>query len=279
MTDTGADPNNGPETAQIDTTVAHVARVYDYLLDGQANFAVDRKAAQQAYAAWPGGLDGVRADARAHRAVLGRMVRHLVHEAGIRQFLDVGSGIPKQGNVHEVAQQAAPESRVVYVDYDPIVLAHAHALLKSAPDGATAYLCRDFRETDMILQEARDTLNFDQPVALMLFGIMHFFADGHDPNDIVARLMAPLPSGSYLALSHLADTAELRETFDALNQQMAESVYLRTDDQVTRFFDGLELVDPGIVELPHWRPNPDTENAGPLPMWCGLAQKSDPPAG
>jgi len=137
-----SDGLTGPERelAEIDTSVPHATRVYDYLLGGKANFSVDRAAAERAYAAWPGGLDGVRADARAHRAVLGRIVRYLARDAGIRQFLDIGTGIPKEDNVHEVAQREAPESRVVYVDRDPIVLAHAHQLLRSAPEGATSYI-------------------------------------------------------------------------------------------------------------------------------------------
>ena len=158
MTDNGLTETDGwPE---IDTSVAHVTRVYDYLLGGKANFAVDREAAERAYAAWPGGLDGVRADARAHRALLGRVVRYLVDEAGIRQFLDIGTGIPKEDNVHEVAQRAAPEARIVYVDYDPIVLAHAHKLLTSTPEGACAYIYGDLRDPETILRKAADTLDF-----------------------------------------------------------------------------------------------------------------------
>jgi hypothetical protein len=144
----GFDDDGWPE---IDTSVAHVARVYDYLLGGKANFAVDREAAERAFAFWPGGIDGARADARAHRALLGRVVSYLARDCGIRQFLDIGTGIPKEHNTHEVAQQFAPQSRIVYVDYDPIVLAHAHQLLTSTPDGACAYICGDLREPTEIL--------------------------------------------------------------------------------------------------------------------------------
>ena len=150
---------------EIDTNVAHVARVYDYLLGGKANFAVDREAAERAYAAWPGGLDGVRADARVHRALLGRVVRYLAGEAGMRQFLDVGTGIPKENNTHEVAQRLAPTAKIVYVDYDPIVLAHAHQLLRSTPDGACAYIYGDLREPESILAKAAETLDFSEPVS------------------------------------------------------------------------------------------------------------------
>jgi hypothetical protein len=223
------------EWAEIDTSVAHVARVYDYLLGGTDNFKVDRDAAERAYAAWPGGLDGVRADARAHRALLGRMVRYLAGEAGIRQFLDIGTGIPKENNVHEVAQRTAPESRIVYVDRDPIVLAHAHKLLRSTPEGATAYIYGDLHEPEGILREATETLDFSQPVAVMLFGILHFFDEQDDPSGIVTQ---------------------------------------RTHDQVARLFGGLALVDPGVVQLPQWQPDPESGPAGPVPMWCGVAVKA-----
>lgn len=264
-----------PEAAgpEIDTTVAHVARVYDYLLGGKANFAADREAAARAYASWPGGLDGVRADVQAHRAVLGRMVRYLVGDVGIRQFLDLGSGIPKQNNVHEVAQQAAPEARVVYVDNDPVALAHAHSMLRGAPEGKVAYLCQDMREPDTILTEAADTLDFTRPTAVIMFGVPHLFTDADNPRGLVTRLMAAVPSGSHLALSHLADTTELRATFDALNQQMAEQVTLRTRDGVAELLADLDPVEPGVVELPQWRPDENAGEAGPLPTWCGLARK------
>jgi len=265
------------EPGEIDTSVAHVARVYDYLLGGRANFAVDRAAAERAYAAWPGGLDGVRADARAHRAVLGRIVRYLTREAGIRQFLDIGTGIPREDNVHEVAQREAPESRVVYVDRDPIVLAHAHQLLRGTPEGSTTYVYGELREPRAILDAAARTLDFSRPAAVMLFGILHFFSDAEDPRGVVGQLAAPLAPGSYLALSHLAGDVEaeaLAETFRRLNAAMAESVTLRGRDEVAGLFGGLELVEPGVVQLPQWRPEAGTAAAGPLPMWCGVARKA-----
>jgi SAM-dependent methyltransferase len=265
------------EPAEIDTSVAHVARVYDYLLGGKANFQVDRDAAERAYAAWPGGLGGVRADARAHRAVLGRVVRYLVRDAGIRQFLDIGTGIPKENNVHEVAQREAPESRIVYVDRDPIVLAHAHKLLRGAPQGATKYVYGDLCEPEAILAEARQTLDFSRPVAVLVFGVFHFFSESDNPGGVVDRIVAALAPGSYLALTHLArDVAgkDLTETFDRLNAMMAESVILRSRDEVIALFGGLGLVEPGVVQLPEWRPEPGTAPSGPLPMWVGLARKA-----
>jgi len=270
---------NGPdrEPPEIDTSIAHVARVYDYLLGGTANFKVDREAAKRAYAAWPGGLDGVRADARAHRAVLGRVVRYLVREAEIRQFLDIGTGIPKENNVHEVAQREAPESRVVYADNDPIVLAHAHRLLRSAPEGVTRYIFGELREPGPILEAAAETLDFGQPIAVVLFGVLHFFGAADDPAGVVDELMAPLVPGSYLALSHLASDVSgdaLAETFSRLNAQMAESVVLRTREEVTGLFGALEMVEPGVVQLPQWQPEPNAPAPGPLPMWCGVARKT-----
>ncbi|MGD0561158.1 MAG: SAM-dependent methyltransferase [Streptosporangiaceae bacterium] len=265
------------EPPEIDTAVAHVARVYDYLLGGSANFRVDREAAEQAYAAWPGGLIGVRADALAHRALLGRMVRYLVRDAGIRQFLDIGTGIPKEDNVHEVAQRQAPESRVVYVDNDPIVLAHAHRLLRGSIEGATTYIFGELREPGTILDEAAETLDLGQPVAIMLLGVLHFLSAADDPAAVVRELMSPLPPGSYLALSHLArDVAgdAMTETFSRLNSQMAESVVLRTREEVARLFGRLEMVEPGVVQLPQWHPDPDAPPPGPLPMWCGVARKT-----
>lgn len=272
----GLDTGGWPE---IDTSVAHVARVYDYLLGGNANFAVDRDAAKQAYAAWPGGLEGVRADARAHRALLGRVVRYLAVEAGISQFLDIGTGIPKENNTHEVAQQLLPQARVVYVDSDPIVLAHAHKLLTSTPVGACAYVYGDLREPGAILQRAADTLDFGAPVAIVLFGVLHFFADAEHPEAVVGELIDALPPGSYLAISHLAKDVHgeaLTETFDRLNQQMNESVALRTQDKVARLFSDLQLVSPGVVQLPQWRPDPgcaDAPAARALPMWCAVGRK------
>jgi len=272
----GLETDGWPE---IDTSVAHVARVYDYLLGGKANFAVDRDAAEQAYAAWPGGLDGVRADARAHRALLGRVVRYLAGDVGIRQFLDIGTGIPKENNTHEVAQRAAPDCRIVYVDYDPIVLAHAHKLLTSTPEGACAYIYGDLRDPEAILRQAADTLDLGRPIAIVLFGVLHFFADSEHPEAILARLMDVLAPGSYLAISHLArdvDGDALTETFNRLNQQMSESVVLRTQSEVARFFEGLELVEPGVVQLPRWRPDDEPDAIRPgrqLPMWCAVGRK------
>jgi O-methyltransferase involved in polyketide biosynthesis len=260
---------------EIDTSVAQVARVYDYLLGGKAHFAVDRAAAEQAYAAWPGGLDGIRADARLQRAVLGRMVRYLVREAGITQFLDIGAGIPTDDSVHEVARREAPESRVVYVDRDPVVLAHAHQLLHGTPEGAARYIHGELREPEAIFGAAAQTLDLSRPVAVILFGVLHFFGDEEHPRGVVDRLAARLAPGSYLALGHLAGDVEgaaLAETFRRLNATMAESVTLRSHDEVAGLFGELELVEPGVVQLPQWRPEAGAPPSGPVPVWGGLAR-------
>jgi hypothetical protein len=263
------------ETPEIDTSVPHASRVYDYLLGGTANFKVDREAADRAYAAWPGGFEGVRADALAHRALLGRVVRYLVREAGIRQFLDIGTGIPKGNNVHEVAQGEAPESRIVYVDHDPIVLAHAHQLLRSSPEGAARYHYGELRQPEEILAQAAETLDFTAPVAVLLFGVLHFFPDGEDPAGVVQRLAAGLAPGSYVALTNLAsDVADdaMAETFQRL--KLAEPVVLRSRDEVATLFGALDVIEPGVVQLPQWHPDQDAPAPGPLPMWCGVARKT-----
>jgi SAM-dependent methyltransferase len=269
-------PAGSAEPAEIDTSKAHAARVYDYLLGGRANFKVDREAAERAYAAWPGGIDGVRADVRQHRAALGRVVRYLVRDAGITQFLDIGTGIPKENNVHEVAQAQEPDARIVYVDWDPIVLAHAHQLLRGKRGGAISYVYGDLHDPEPILREAAKTLDYSRPVAVMLFGILHFFSDADDPRGVIGRLLAPLPAGSYLALSHLASDLhpeEMAETFDRLNSRLAESVTLRSHDEVAALLAGLELVEPGVVQRTAWRPDPGTA-AIPAQVWLGVGRKA-----
>ncbi|HEY8524692.1 MAG TPA: SAM-dependent methyltransferase [Acidimicrobiales bacterium] len=238
----------------MDTQVAHAARVYDYLLGGVDNFAVDREAAERGAAALPGGLERAQLMVRSQRAFLASVVRCLAAEMGVRQFLDIGTGIPNADNVHAVAQETAPESRVVYVDNDPVVLAHAHTLLRSTPQGATAYIHGDLRDPEPILNEAAETLDFERPVALVLVGILHLIRDEDDPCGIVARLVDAVPSGSYLALSHLASDVEpeLSEAMARANETMSDPFVLRTRDDVVRFLDGLDVLGPGIVTLDRW---------------------------
>jgi len=241
--------------ARIDTTVAHPARVYDYWLGGKDNFAADREAAERVLAVTP----GLRQRVQANRAFLARAVSYLAGEAGIRQFLDIGTGIPAANNTHEVAQAVAPDARIVYVDNDPIVLTHARALLASGPDGSTQYVDGDLRKPAAILAEAAGTLDFTEPIGLLLFGIMHLVQDSENPYQVVAELMAALPSGSYLALSHPASDihAGQAEAQRRYNERVSTPQTLRTREEVARFFDGLELVPPGLVYVHTWRPRPD----------------------
>ena len=275
MTSNGV-PAGSAEPAEIDTSQAHAARVYDYLLGGRANFKVDRDAAARAYAAFPGGIDGVRADVRLHRAALGRVVQYFVQDAGITQFLDIGTGIPKENNVHEVAQGVTPDARIVYVDKDPIVLAHAHQLLRGTPEGTISYIYGDLHDPQPILAEAAKTLDFSQPTAVMLFGILHFFSDADNPRGLIGELMAPLPPGSGLALSHLASdlhSEEMSETFKRLSANLAEPVTLRSHDEVAALFGDLELVEPGVAQAGQWRPDPETGGV-PAQTWLGAARKN-----
>ncbi|HEV2254453.1 MAG TPA: SAM-dependent methyltransferase [Streptosporangiaceae bacterium] len=275
MTSNGA-PAGSAEPAEIDTSVAHAARVYDYLLGGRANFKVDREAAELVYAAWPGGIDAVRADVQQSRAALGRVVGYFVRDAGITQFLDIGTGIPKENNVHEVAQAEAPDARIVYVDRDPIVLAHAHQLLRGTRPGSVSYIYGDLHDPQPILAEAAKTLDFSRPTAVMLFGILHFFSDADDPRGVIGRLLEPLAEGSGLAISHLAGdlhSEEMSETFKRVNSRMAETVTLRSHDEVAALLTGLDPVEPGVVQASQWRPDPGTTPASSQ-VWLGVGRKA-----
>ena len=256
----------------FDTSVPHVARVYDYWLGGKDNFEADRAAAEQVIATFPDVLVTVRAQ----RAFLGRAVHYLVTEAGIRQFLDIGTGLPAASNTHEVAQHAAPETRVVYADNDPIVLLHARTLLASSPQGATAYIDADLRDTGKILAEAAGVLDFSQPVAVMLLGVLHCIPDEDDPAAIVARLTAAVPSGSYLVISHPASdvTEELSRSMGDYNKQAAAPLTARSHAEVSSFFAGLELVEPGVVQLHRWRAGTAEVGQGrELANYGGVGQK------
>jgi S-adenosyl methyltransferase len=259
----------------FDTTKGHQARGYDYLLGGKDNYAADRAGAE----AWLKIDPGMAFTARANRAFLGRAVRYLAAEAGIRQFLDIGTGIPTAGNTHEVAQAIAPDTRVVYVDYDPVVLAHARALLTSGDVGATEYIDADLRDTGAILAKGGQLLDFTQPVAIMLISIMHAIQDADDPHAIVATLLDAVPPGSYLALSHVGlelYPAQTRQALADIAGQLAQQHFTwRSREQVTRFFTGTDLMDPGLVRVEEWRPDAATADADAQQssFWCAVGRK------
>jgi SAM-dependent methyltransferase len=267
-------PGAEPELPSFDTSVAHIARVYNYWLDGKDNYAADRVAGDETLRGYPDMLSSVRAN----RAFLRRAVRYVAADAGIRQFLDVGTGLPSADNTHEVAQAVAPESRVVYVDNDPVVLAHARALLTSGPQGATGYLDADARDVGTILAEAEKLLDFSQPIGLMLVAILQFIEDKDDPYQIVTRLIEALPPGSFVVISHPPTDMQrlapgLAEALGKLSQTMAQRVTPRSREQVTRFFDGIDLIEPGVVPIQQWRPDSDAEATARAGMWGGVGRK------
>ncbi|MEE4591546.1 SAM-dependent methyltransferase [Streptomyces sp. DSM 41524] len=279
QTGSGPEPPNTP----LNQGRPHSARMYDYFLGGKDNYVADREAAAKVLTLWP----GVMIAARTNRAWMHRAIRFLAAERGIRQFLDIGTGIPTRPNLHEVAQGIAPESRVVYVDNDPIVLAHAQALLKSRPEGRTAYVHGDVTEPEAILAspDLTEVLDLSQPVALSLVSLLHFVPDEWGPYDLVQRLVDALAPGSFLVLSHITPD------FDPEATQKTVQVYhsggiqgkIRTRDEVERFFTGLELVEPGL-EVPHrWRADlAETDSHvetgdvtdEEVSFWAGVAQKS-----
>ncbi|MFG1998355.1 SAM-dependent methyltransferase [Spirillospora sp. NPDC048911] len=258
---------------RIDMTRPHSSRVWDYWLGGKDNFEVDRELGEQIAGMFP----HVVATARGDREFMHRSTRFLAAEAGIDQFLDIGTGLPTPPNVHQVAQEVTPEARVVYVDNDPIVLVHARALLTSTSEGSCDYLDADMREPGHILREARKTLDFDRPVAIMLMSVLHFVADIEDVVAILGRLLAAVPSGSYLALTHTTDEIggpAVKTAFEMWNATAHPKSQPRTRSEVITLFDGLELLDPGVVSPPLWRPRLDLETAPEeVPLWAGVARK------
>ncbi|GIG88414.1 SAM-dependent methyltransferase [Plantactinospora endophytica] len=251
--------------AKLDTNVAHPARRYNYWLGGKDNFAADRLSGDQVAAVFP----TVKRAAQENRRFLRRAVGFLAGEAGIRQFLDVGTGLPTADNTHEVAQRIAPESRVVYVDNDPLVMAHARALLTSSPEGKSAYIERDLRDPQSILDapELHATLDLGRPVGLTLVAILHFVRDFEDPYGAVGRLVAALPSGSFVVLSHGTYDGLPAETVAKLEEANAATGGLsrpRSRDEFARFFTGLDLVDPGVLPIGDWRPEPGSTPPDPI---------------
>ena len=275
MTDNSPTPTPVQERAlPINTAVAHSARFWNYLLGGKDNYAVDRELAEQIIAVIPSFRDTVRAE----RRFLARAVRYLAGSAGIRQFLDIGTGLPTANNTHEVAQATAPESRVVYVDNDPIIMVHARALLTSTPQGKTDYVQADLREPDTILREAARTLDFTRPVGLMLLGILNFITDTDEAHAIVDRLLDALPSGSHLVISHPTaevDGEAIKETMRLWNKQGAAPIVARSRQELIRFFEGRELWEPGVVSCSRWRPDCSSTLGGPVEVFhfSGVGRK------
>ncbi|MBO0806596.1 MAG: SAM-dependent methyltransferase [Nocardiopsaceae bacterium] len=260
--------------ARFDTSVPHPARVYDALLGGKDNFAADRATADDLLRAFP----AIAEATRSNRRFLKRAVTYLAEEAGIRQFLDIGTGLPSANNTHEVAQRHAPESRVLYVDNDPLVLVHAQALLTSAEPGRTGYVEADLREPRKVLSHAADLLDLSQPVAVMMIAVLHLTTDDDHPHQIVKTYMDATVPGSYLAMTHLADdlNPEMLEAARIFVEQSDTQGKLRGHAEFARFFDGLELIEPGVVPANEWRPHSEFEANALVPSWSGIARKPFP---
>jgi len=260
------------EMPELNTGFPHTARVWNYWLGGKDNFPADREAGDQVRALIPEIVDSARAD----RAFLGRVVRFLVNEAGIRQFLDIGTGIPTANNTHQVAQAAAPESRIVYVDNDPIVLVHARALLTTSPQGVTDYIDADARDTDKLVQAASKTLDFSQPVALMMLGILNHIVDDDEAHGIVNRLVDAVPSGSYLVIGHPTKEVHgeaMAEAMRLWNERGGTPIVDRSRQELARFFDRLELLEPGVVSCSRWRPEPADPEPAEVSEFCAVGRK------
>ncbi|SDH58091.1 S-adenosyl methyltransferase [Sinosporangium album] len=273
--------HDSPRVPEIDTSVPHSARIWNYWLGGKDNYPVDREAGDAYTAVFPGIVD----IARHSRAFLARTIRHLAGEAGVRQFLDVGTGLPTVDNTHEIAQRVAPESRIVYVDNDPLVLVHARALLTSSAEGVTSYIDADLHDPAAILERATETLDLRRPVALILSGVTGHIGDYRQARSIVSALLSGLPSGSYLSLNDglaapAAPAAEdtgggdaYEEAQDNYNESGAIPYVLRDHDEIAGFFDGLELLAPGVVSVPLWRPDPAPHAPEPIGQVGGVGRK------
>jgi hypothetical protein len=269
MTSNSASPGQ-EHVSKIDTNVPHSARVWNYWLGGKDNFAADREAGDQVIAFYPEIVEV----ARASRAFLVRAVEYLTGEAGIRQFLDIGTGLPTANNTHEVAQRIAPKSRIVYVDNDPLVLVHARALLTSSPEGATDYLDANVQDIDTILTNAARTLDLTQPVGIMMLGILGYVTDYNEARSIVKRTVDTVPSGSYLVINDGTQTSETHTEAGRVANDAGIPYLLRHPDHIAGFFEGMELVEPGVVSTPRWRPEPSPSGLPTeLNIFCGVARK------
>jgi len=280
---TGRTPAGGAgDPFDVDPSSAYPARIYNYLLGGDDYFAADREAAQRLYGGLPGGLATARAIARAVHAFTGRAVRHLASEAGIRQFLSLSGVVRVLDDVHDVAQQFAPDARVVYVTNDPVVLAHAHELPASAPADSVSFVHSDLRDLRALMRQVGATLDLTQPVAVILQGVLHYVSGEADPHKFVSLLLEPTAAGSYLVVSHAASDVGDAQMVEAARRQeqltkaMRWSLVPRSGDEVARFFDGLELVEPGLVTIDQWRPSsapPNRPSKGPLAWYGAVGRK------
>ncbi|NLU76462.1 SAM-dependent methyltransferase [Streptomyces sp. HNM0575] len=267
MADDESQPDPQPK---IDTSVPHSARIWNYWLGGKDNYPVDAEAGDEFAKTFPGIVDA----ARGSRYFLARAVRHLAGHAGIRQFLDVGTGLPTVDNTHEIAQSVAPDSRIVYVDNDPLVLVHAQALLTSTPEGVTDYIDADVREPDTIIEAAARTLDFDRPVGLMMLGIMGHITDDELARSLVGRLLDALPPGSHLTLSDGTDVSAARQAaHEKYNSSGAVPYHLRSPEELGHFFDGLDLLEPGLVPVTQWRPDHTPFPVTPVTTYGGVGRK------
>jgi hypothetical protein len=266
----------------VDPSSAYPARIYNYLLGGDDNFAADREAAQRLYGGLPGGVDTARAIARAAHAFINRAVRHLAGEAGIRQFLNLSSVVRVLDDVHDVAHQVAPDARVVYVTNDPVVLAHAHELPVNGPAGNVSFVLSDLRDLPALMRQVAGSLDLSQPVAVILQGLLQYLSGKADPHEFVTQLLEPVAPGSYLVVTHAASDigdaqmVEVAKRQEQLTKAMRWPLVPRSGDEVTRFFDGLELVEPGVVAIDQWRPSaaaPSPSAAGPFPWYGAVGRK------
>ncbi|MFE5190015.1 SAM-dependent methyltransferase [Streptomyces sp. NPDC056628] len=265
----GHTPSSG--SARLNTGVAHNARVWNYWIGGKDNYEVDQQVGEHVAGMFP----IIRDIARADRDFLGRAVRFVTGERGVRQFLDIGTGLPTADNTHEIAQRIAPESRIVYVDNDPIVLVHARTLLTGTRDGVTAYIDADVHDPDAIVERASQTLDFTEPVAVMMLGILNFVLDYDQARDIVRRVMAAVPSGSLLVLTHPTYDAELggEGQIPAMrfwNENATPPITARSGEDIAAFFEGLELLEPGMVSCAQWRAD---GSPTPVPQYGAVAVK------
>ena len=273
-----------PPVIGIDITAAHPARVHNFLAGGDANFAVDREAVEKTVGMLPGELETARRAVQTMAGFSARVVRHLVTDVGVTQFLKLGTAVPAGEDVHEIAQSAAPGTRIVYVGDDPTVLAHAHDLRRSCPEGTTAYVHGSLLDIGPIIEQAATTLDLDRPVAVLSPATMNFVADEDDPHGIVARIVAALAPGSYLALAHSSPdvgSERMREAAERFASLLGDPYVVRSREEIARFFAGLDLVEPGLVPIEQWRPAPGAEpdpTRRPVPLYGALARKPSPAA-